>query len=152
MSFWLSEESPIVNGIMFADGSIQSIEPCDLPRSPGTIQLVAGEQANLCLFAHLEPTGLIPLCRVEDKRKGIVVIGGEGGMGSDGFVAFTNSQNQILWMAFFEFSNPFVSVELRDEEIVAVNNLNEKWYFQVENPSMIRIENPRRGTGGGRLR
>jgi hypothetical protein len=140
MSYWLKGECPILNGVMFPDGSTECIEPRDQPRPTGTITLVARGRTSLDKHAPLESTGLIPSCRAEDKGKDVVVIGGEGGMGSDGFVAVTDLSNQLRWIAFFDFSNPFVSVELLADEIVGKNNLGEVWRFPLKNPSKITVE------------
>jgi len=141
-SFWLEEQSPILNGVMFADGFVECIAPYDQPRPAGTIHLVANGRTSLAAHAPLGATGITPLCRAEDRAKGIVVIGGEAGMGSDGFVAATNLSNQLRWIAFFDFSNPFVAVALLGEEVVATNNLGEVWHFPLENPSRVRVEIP----------
>lgn len=148
-SFWSMSEAPILNGVMFIDGFVERIEPYAQPRPAGTINLVARERTSLATYEPLEATGIVSLCRAEDKGKDIVVIGGEGGMGSDGFVAVTDLSNQLRWLAFFDFSNPFVSVELSNDEVVGKNNLGEVWRFPLENPSNIRVEvlNTEKGSG-----
>jgi hypothetical protein len=139
---WLKGECPILNGVMFADGFVQCVEPCEQPRPLGIITLVAKERTPIEQHTPFETTGLIRLCRAEDQRRGLVVIGGEAGMGSDGFVALTDTSNQLRWIAFFDFSNPFVSVKLFSDKVIGENNLAETWRFSLENPSQIQVNVP----------
>lgn len=127
---------------MFSNGLVECVEPREQLRPAGITTLITIKRVSLKEQESLKSTGLISICRTEDKKKDIVVIGGEGGMGSDGFVAVTDLANQLQWLAFFDFSNPFVSVELLNEEIIGTNNLGEKWRFPLKNPSKIRIETP----------
>lgn len=131
-----------MNGVMFGDGSVECIEPCDQPRPVGTMTLVGKGRTQLQSHAPLESTGLMSSCRFEDRAKGIVVTAGEAGMGSDGFVAVADLSNQLRWIAFFDFSNPFVSVEILGDEVLGKNNLGEAWHFPLSNPSRVRVEVP----------
>jgi hypothetical protein len=142
ISFWLKGECPILNGVMFSDGSVECVEPYDQPRPAGAISLVGKGRTQLQSHIPLESTGLMPLCRCEDKAKGIVVTAGEAGMGSDGFVAVADLSNQLQWIAFFDFSNPFISVEVSGDEVVSRNNLGETWRFPLAHPSAVRVEVP----------
>ena len=142
MSFWLKGECPILNGVMFGDGSVECVEPYDQPRPAGTVTLVGKGRTQLQSHAPLESTALMPSCRFEDRAKDIVVTAGEAGMGSDGFVAVADLSNQLRWIAFFDFSNPFVSVEISSDEVVGRINLGERWRFPLANPSGVRIEVP----------
>jgi len=46
----------------------------------------------------------------------------------------------IKWIAFFETANPFEKLDIIDDKIIAHNNLNEKWIFDINNPSNLIIE------------
>ena len=140
---WENEECPILNGVIFADGTVDLVKPHDQPRPFGTVNLKCQERTSINCQTKLQLTGVIPSCRAEDGAKGVVAIGGEGGMGSDGFVAITDLANRLRWIAFFDFSNPFVSVGIESEEVIAKNNLGERWHFPLANPSRINVEVPR---------
>lgn len=144
MSLWAKWECPILNGVMFADGFVDCIPPYEQSRPPGTITLAGQGRTSLDSLGSLELTSVMPSCRAEDKAKDLVVIGGEGGMGSDGFVAVTDFANCLRWIAFFDFSNPFVSVALSGDEVLAKNNLDETWHFPLVSPSQIKVEVPAR--------
>ncbi len=141
-SLWSKLECPILNGVMFAEGFAECVEPWEQPLPAGTITLVSKGRTLLEHFAPLESTGLIPSCRAKYEDRDTVVIGGEGGMGGDGFVAVTNTANELRWIAFFEFSNPFVSVELCGDEVLGTNNHGEVWHFSLREPSKVRIDVP----------
>ena len=141
-SLWDKNECPILNGVMFADGFVEHVKPHDQPRPVGTMSLTCQERTSIDYQAKLPVAGVIPSCRAEDRSTGIVAIGGEGGMGSDGFVAVTDFANRLQWIAFFDFSNPFVSVGFRNGEVIAENNLGERWHFPLSSPSRIKVEVP----------
>lgn len=85
-------------------------------------------------------TGLISLCETTDVFRNLRAIGGEGGNGSDGFVAAVEARSGVLlWIAFFTQSNPFVSVELRGSDILATTNLDTHWRFPLDSPGDVEI-------------
>jgi hypothetical protein len=127
---------------MFSDGFVECVERIDQPRPPGTITLVASERTFITDHEPLDLVSIFPMCQAEDKKMGIVAIGGDTSMGNEGFVAATDLSKQLLWIAFFDFSNPFVSVEFNETEILAKNNHRELWHFPIQHPSRITIETP----------
>ena len=141
-ALWEKGQCIILNGVMYANGSVELVKAYDLPRPVGTLSLPFLEQTSLDWNKTCEITTLIPSCRSEDLSRGVVAIGGEGGMGGDGFLALTDVANRLLWIAFFDFSNPFVFVEIARSEIIAKNNLEESWHFQIAKPSQIIVEVP----------
>lgn len=140
--FWVEGKCPILNGVIFADGRYDCVEPQSLPRSRGVTCLVVKSRSSLKEYAPFSFTRLIPTCRYEALDKNIIIVGGECGMGEDGFVAVTDAGGQISWIAYFDFSNPFVKVDLLSEGIIAENNLGETWHFELKDPSNIRIVIP----------
>jgi len=66
---------------------------------------------------------------------------GEGGFGGDGFVALCWADtDKPIWIAFFETSNPFVSVSLHANCVVAQTTLDRKWTFPLEEPEKFAVE------------
>jgi hypothetical protein len=80
------------------------------------------------------------LDKKEDIKNNIIVYCGDGGMGGDGFVLVEiKSDTKIKWAAFFENANPFEKVDIDNGEIVTYNNLQEKWIFNLNDPTNLSI-------------
>ncbi len=141
---WASRKCPIFNGVMFSDGSAEHVAPDDMPRPRGVRYLVKDGEDFIENFDPTYMTHIFVACEVRYTEMGVVVLAGEGGHGSDGFVAVTDLLNEIRWLAFFDFSNPFVSVRISGDEVVAENNLGEFWFFPLDNPAQVRVETSRR--------
>ena len=138
--WWKNCECPIINGLMFPDGSVESIETMDQPQTAGAHRMLKTVRRQFVDFGPTKVTGVVATCRDEDKERGMVAVGGGAGMGGDGFIAVTDLQDEIMWLAFFDFSNSFVSVKLGETEVIAKSNLGERWHLQLKRPSEIIIE------------
>ena len=70
---------------------------------------------------------------------------GEGGHGSVGFIAVSKaSTDDLVWLAFFGNSNPFVSASLEGDEVVVISNHGHIWHLPLNNPEgMFVAVNPR---------
>jgi NAD(P)H-hydrate repair Nnr-like enzyme with NAD(P)H-hydrate epimerase domain len=78
---------------------------------------------------------------VTDLARNLRAYCGQGGFGGDGFVALCQADtDDPLWVAFFESSNPFVSVSLLANSVVGKTTLDRKWTFPIENPERCTIE------------
>ena len=69
---------------------------------------------------------------------------GEGSYGGDGFIVTLDADNKICWAAVFDCSNPFVQLQQRGEELVAINNLGECWVFPLSVPSSFYVTETRK--------
>lgn len=137
---WKNGEVPILNGVVQAVGLVHLVHPVDAPRSlPMTLQ--QGGEAEMGVLSEIGWTRGIPADVRRDAETHAVVIVGECGMGSDGFVAMqaTDDPDSLQWLAFFDFSNPFESVSLAGDFIKARNNLGEEWCFDRPSPWEIEI-------------
>ncbi|MCP4600753.1 MAG: hypothetical protein GY847_09510 [Proteobacteria bacterium] len=143
---WASMKCPIINGILFANGDIEWINVGLLPQSGGMarIQLSPGRPTDVKTLTDegvLDWTEVAPLCEAIDEKRNIRVFAGEGGLGADGFVAVLKaSDSQLEWVAFFENSNPFVEVELRETEVLAKTNLSNTWRFPLDSPAQVTVD------------
>ena len=87
---------------------------------------------------NLEWTYLAQLC--ESVENDIVIAGGEGGIGSDGFVAvLRTSDRHLMWLAFFDDSNPFIKVSFLNGIVIAFSNLGDVWNFPLEKPHELKV-------------
>lgn len=139
---WNDEQCPLLNGISYACGKYYPINQATSPRRNLPINLEYGLPQELPDATALQWAFINPLCEATNKRDGFLVKAGEASMGGDGFVALLNQGGLLLWVAFFDFSNPFIQVRFDDEYIVAENNLQEQWRISISRPWMIIIQRP----------
>jgi hypothetical protein len=66
-------------------------------------------------------------------------VAGEGALGGDGVVAVLGDQNNLPWIAFFDWSNPFVSLRVEDRALEATSNLGHVWRFTLPIPQEIVV-------------
>jgi len=137
---WNQKRLPIINGIIYEDGSIQRMIITDKNKGR-SVEL--GSKLHLKTLKDAEELFLVEidiLCTKIDDENMITVSCGDGGYGGEGYVAIeTLDHGKIKWIAFFEESNPFERVEVVDNLIYAYNNLNEEWIFEINNPTNIVI-------------
>ena len=137
---WIQGKVPVVNGVIEAGGQVHRVHPVDLPRKlPMTLR--GDEPTELALLPRIEWTISLPSEKMRDSESEMIAIVGECGMGSDGFVVIqaTERPDSILWVAFFDFSNPFESVRFEGATIKARNNVREEWRFARSAPWRIEI-------------
>ncbi|WP_136668193.1 hypothetical protein [Flavobacterium sp. H122] len=78
--------------------------------------------------------------RVEINNE-FIVLGGEGAMGNEGFVACTDINDNFIWGAFFTNSNPFYKIEVENNTVFAFSSNNLLFKIDLFNPEKISIEN-----------
>lgn len=136
---WREGLAPIVNGIQFADGKICQLESTS-PEStenskPTETKLETLKDKNEIQWAHY-----MELHFIEIHARGIRLCCGEGSMGGDGYVAAVDiKSNLLIWVAYFDYSNPFINVKLNNDSIVATNNSGDQWYFHIDHPELITV-------------
>ncbi len=75
-----------------------------------------------------------------DRQRNLSVYCGEGGFGGDGYVALVSAESdEPIWIAFFDTSNPFVSVELTADNVIATSNHGNRWSFPIEAPEKVTV-------------
>ncbi|GGH66209.1 hypothetical protein GCM10008014_46370 [Paenibacillus silvae] len=131
LEHWSAEqrELPGMNCIAFADGTviILDIRKYDDPNS--------GERTVYCS----------PLCdtTVESVEKytpdcwtmvdawtsvdyqGGKIVGGDGAMGNEGFIACTDAEDRLVWGVFFEDTNPIKQISVNGTTLIAINEHGE---------------------------
>lgn len=136
-SLWEKQRIPSLEGFMYSDGSCERI--AELNHSDSRVFVVA-ERELLPPETAAKPRNFVAACELDFPERDLKVYCGEGDWGGTGFVALADSAGSLKWIAQLNFSNPFVNVELRGDEIVAENNNQEFWHFPLEKPSQIRVD------------
>ncbi len=67
------------------------------------------------------------------------IVGGEGGMGNEGFIACLDRNNKLHWALFFTDSNPFYEIEIENNLINAFTSKNRKYQINTKNPELVNI-------------
>ena len=136
---WKSQRAPIVNGIIFPNGTVHPVLSAGAPRHLPLHLRIEGEE-QVTLDGRTQWTGITPSVEVADAGLGLTAITGECGMGCDGcIVLLENPNHRIRWLAFFDFSNPFESLAFEAGHVVARNNLNEIWKLPIDGKGAIEV-------------
>ncbi len=137
---WSSSWAPVVNGVVQRDGRVHRIRAHDAPRGL-PLQLAAAGACDLGAIPELIWTYVSPFAYVTDLQTGLVAIVGDGAMGADGFVAVQSGADPetLLWVACFDFSNPFESARFDAGLLKVRNNLDEEWHFDLDEPWNVAV-------------
>lgn len=141
---WKDRMCPIVNGITFGNGMIFRLEFQDLEFDDNISPLQVTERMDVELFTGKFGdywTTLTSLCEFRLPQRNLLVYGGEGGFGADGFVALSRiSDDYLNWLAFFDDSNPFVEVSINDESVlIGITTLGDVWQFPLDHPESVKV-------------
>ena len=106
----------------------------DFSKEPATTIKAVAQQGELHWYpCYINVT-------VEDKECKLEACAGESSMGGDGFVAVRNIETKkVLWLAFFDCSNPFEKLVIKDGEIHASSTLNCVWKFNIHHPLGVSV-------------
>ncbi len=134
---WKQEECPLLDGILYADGTLITLEISDYPERNGyPLELIVKSIRSIEDYEH--NVNLTPICKEYFSNGGIIC--GGSSYGSEGFVAIQKVDGSLLWIALFDNSNPFVELKLLSKYFIQVkNNLDEYWLFCIQEPSKVVI-------------
>lgn len=141
---WSAETCPILNGIYFASGRVVLLDLTGGERPPYAPRVSVSAETSFDEVrsrADTQWTYLNALGSREDSSRRLGVIFGEGGFGGDGFVAVVElGTDKLIWLAFFDRSNPFVSGEFEGDVVVVVNNAGMTWRFPMSGPEKVSLD------------
>jgi len=141
---WKTGMCPILNGITFGNGKMIELELTVMPSDDTVLRSQILRETNVETFntKHADYwTEIISLCEFCIIDRDLRITGGEGGFGSDGFVAVSHiSDEQLVWVAFFENSNPFVQISINNNasEILGITTLGHIWQFPIAHPEQVK--------------
>lgn len=140
---WDDERCPILCGIFRPDDSVSMVKVETDSSSGNPIRLRVINHSTVNDLERLKPldwTYLTQLCEAHSPSMGRSAVAGEGGYGGDGFVALLNERKELLWLAFFDCSNPFTKLTIVDQQVVAFSSLGNEWRFLFESPETATIQ------------
>lgn len=142
---WTERRCPIINGIVFASGVIRWIDLDERFEAGRAVSdLCRSGETSIAILEKAEGLRWSDVSIIKEvvcDERGLLIQVGEGSMGGDGFVAALEySSKRLLWVAFFENSNPFVDVKIEGDLVLATNNHGTYWSFPVHDPSQLIID------------
>lgn len=142
---WREELCPGLNGVLFASGELVLME-CTLLMEESVTQARVQPLARSTLNSALEFnenlwTFITELASCSWEKGNLRLSCGEGSMGSDGYVAAVRSDDErLVWVAFFDCSNPFQDIRVVDAEAVVVSTHGHVWRFPLEHPERVTVQ------------
>lgn len=142
---WREEQCPIIDGVLYDDGRIFVFEYDLDPERPQMVRSVAIErETSLAEILERDPNAWTFVTELDEQvleQERMRIICGEGGFGSDGFVAATCLEDGALrWIAFSQRSNPFLRLSFDAGRITAVSSLEIAWTYPIDEPHRVVIE------------
>ncbi len=111
LNFIDHQKSPLINGVVFPDGVVQIVNIAVSWESPVNYIFTRGpitSLENLSKEKEIAWINCAILVNLVDESLGIDFLAGEADQGSDGFLAaIDHNDRKLLWLAFFDCSNPF---------------------------------------------
>ena len=142
---WENRTWPVRNGLYIADGTVALLK-VSMPweTSDKRISVIVSGSAKLEQIHELREnrlTHLASLCEESNAGLKLTIFAGEGAHGSEGFVAVSQTTTgHLMWLAYFDCSNPFEKVLLKNGIVTAVSNLGHSWHFPLTQPERLTVD------------
>lgn len=142
---WDLKMCPPVSGIYFENNTVAKMA-ISMPWDHKTddILIVMNDIKSLSdAMSSNDEVGLSHLgvlCSEFYHEKDLMIFGGCGSYGSEGFIAVVESKkNRIIWLAYFDCSNEFEKVYLENDIVVGITNLQHTWKLPLIEPQKIHV-------------
>lgn len=135
-------EVPIVNSIIFPNGDLLILEHTILgEREKHMIRVLC--KSSIESYFEYNDFDSVSSCHttLSTENEDFIIFTGEGSWGGDGIIyVIRKTDNQLVWFFFSERSNPFDSIEIKNDEIIAISTLNECWKIPIHSPEKMKVE------------
>ena len=137
---------PIIDSLIFPNGDLLVLEHTILGEYEKHIVRVLCKSTIKSYFEYNAPDS-VSSCYVtiSTENADFLVYAGEGSWGGDGIIyVIRKTDSQLVWFFFSDRSNPFKSVEIKNNEIIAISTLNEYWVIPILSPekmTVVKLEN-----------
>jgi hypothetical protein len=138
-TLWKNEQCVIATGIYYADGAVTQMH---INQINNTIAIDGRTDLNTLLknypdfLTSIDPYSVI---NFSIDTSNYAAYAGGGSDGNEGFVCLTQNTS-VIWLAYFEESNPFMKMKFQNNCLHVVNNHREEWVFPIDFPEKISIE------------
>ncbi|AWK06982.1 hypothetical protein HYN56_23220 [Flavobacterium crocinum] len=143
-SKWREGLLPLIDGISFANGDIIIANTYRLidtenntskrywsPLCDTTIESVEKYEGNAWVC--------VDIFNGEINYGNGKIVFGDGGMGSDGFVAHIDENGDLIWGIFFTFSNPIISAKIIEDKLICMSDAKIEVIIQLNDITKISI-------------
>jgi hypothetical protein len=141
---WEDKLWPIRNGLYFADGTVVLLSilmPWETANKAVSIKI-----SKTVTLEEVEEFGKNETTRIGSNNEqsypdlNLRVLSGEASHGSEGFVAVTQiTTGHLVWLAYFDCSNPFEKVSLVNGIVTAISNLGHAWHLPLAEPATLTV-------------
>jgi hypothetical protein len=124
IELWQNEKLPIKDGLYFADGRSFLLDT--MASSYNLKSMVRLSQFDLDAFLRADPECLTSIMVTKKvllgQQEGYLCCG-EGAHGSEGFFARLDQTEKLIWVVYFQESNPFVDIKTSDDHVIFETNI-----------------------------
>lgn len=131
MEHWSAEqrELPGMNCIAFADGTVIILDILkihDPNNNERTMHVSPLCDTTIDSMVKYNPDcwTMIDAWTSIDYQDGTIV-GGDGAMGNEGFIAYADAEDNLVWAIFFEDTNPIKKLSVNESTLNAINEHDE---------------------------
>lgn len=128
------ERFPCVDGVYLPSGEVVVME---CAQNLWVRPLAGSTLASILSYNEDMMTSLGPL--FTERAFGYVISGGEGSNGSEGFLALRSADGALVWVAYFQTSNPFTGARVEGDRVIAETNLGHRWSFPIGDPARVTV-------------
>jgi hypothetical protein len=139
---WKQDKCPLVNGIIIIGERYHEFDIVWKNVSPGNYRVSLHETSAIPVKDLLTrgDLGWVEIdTYIQFRWEGFLAKAGAGAFGGDGFIGVQKASGHLLWLAFFQNSNPFVSLSMSLDMLQAVSNTGITWGFPLQKPSRIQV-------------
>jgi hypothetical protein len=138
VELWKNGELPIKNALYFVDGRAGLIDIIFYPY-PKLLKLGDFDFNDFYEKNKNETTTIDIVKKIQLSDVGYLCIG-EGSYGSEGFIACLDSKEDLIWVVYFENSNPFVSATiLGDLTVVIESSAGFRLKIDTKKPERMEV-------------
>lgn len=143
--FFDHQQCPCINGIFYPDETVQEIHILSDGDFFENCKIYAEKKISI---QSLEEDKMIEDwndCAILFKETypslNIRILAGESDYGDNGFISLIDAMsNDLIWMAFFENSNPFNNASINNNCLYAESTNGYQWIFSLKEPIKIAIK------------
>jgi hypothetical protein len=141
---WREEKCPILNGVIYGTGKTVSMYLPSVPREVNVLlDLKEIERGEIDSFLKKKPdfaTSITQLGESFSNSNDLRASCGEGSFGADGYVALSSiNDDRLIWIIFFDDSNPFIEVIFSGANIKALTTLDTEWTIPIDTPERMVV-------------
>ena len=135
-------EVPIINALIFPNGDLLVLEHTIIgERERHIVEVLCKSTIESYFEYHDHDSVSVCSVTISTENEDFIVYAGEGSWGDDGIIyVIRKKEDQLVWFFFSDCSNPFKSVEIKNDAIIAVSTSDESWNIPIHAPEKMKIE------------